>query len=120
MMLSAVIFAVLSIKIETGLTHMAQNLIWQMPENSFDRSLKKFRHYLTSNGYRSSTIDGYVDRIGRYLKFAKTDRPLPEDATKFRDSLLKKNPARNTLNNYRGFRLTSGCGSHGELCLYFQ
>jgi integrase/recombinase XerD len=38
--------------------------------------------------------------IGRYLKFAKTDRPLVDDAIKFRDSIMEKGLARSTLNNY--------------------
>lgn len=63
-------------------------------------ALKRFRHYLKNNGFRKSTIDGYVICAGKYLEFAKTDRPLIEDATRFRETLLEKNLARSTLNNY--------------------
>jgi len=72
--------------------------LWAMPEDSYESSLKKFQKYLSTNSYRSSTIDGYVDRVSRYLKFAKTDRPNHLHAEQFQASLTHR--SRSTINNY--------------------
>lgn len=45
---------------------------------NFDSALKSYRTYLIGSGLRNSTIESYVDRIGRFLTFAETDRPRPE------------------------------------------
>jgi integrase/recombinase XerD len=72
--------------------------LWAMPDDNYDQALKKFQKYLITNRYRSSTIDGYVDRVGRYLKFAKTDRPNHLHAEQFQTALTHRN--RSTVNNY--------------------
>jgi integrase/recombinase XerD len=63
-------------------------------------ALIRFERYLRDRGFRNSTIDGYVGCVSRYLKFAKTNTPLAEDAAMFRESLQDKSFARSTLNNY--------------------
>jgi integrase/recombinase XerD len=63
-------------------------------------ALARFERYLRDKGFRNSTIDGYVGCVARYLKFAKTDTPLAEDAVQFRESLQDRSLARSTLNNY--------------------
>lgn len=63
-------------------------------------ALMRFERYLRDKGFRDSTIDGYMVCAAKYLEFARTDRPVVEDATKFREALLEKNLARSTLNNY--------------------
>lgn len=68
--------------------------------NEINPALKRFERYLRDRGFRNSTIDGYMECAGMYLEFTQTDRPLAEDAIRFRDSLLEKNLARSTLNNY--------------------
>lgn len=72
--------------------------LWVMPDDNYDQALKKFQKYLITNRYRSSTIDGYVDKVGRYLKFAKTDRPNHLHAEQFQAALTHRN--RSTVNNY--------------------
>lgn len=78
------------------MTHMST--LWVMPDDNYDQALKKFQKYLITNRYRSSTIDGYVDKVGRYLKFAKTDRPNHLHAEQFQAALTHRN--RSTVNNY--------------------
>jgi len=46
-----------------------------------------------------TTINGYVQRIDRYLRFAKIDRPTEKNALAYRESVLDRHPSRSTLNN---------------------
>lgn len=39
----------------------------------FEAALKRFRRYLEDNGFRNSTIEGYVGNVGRYLKQIKIE-----------------------------------------------
>jgi integrase/recombinase XerD len=73
---------------------------WTYREADLDAAIKHFEGYLKNRGFRRSTMDGYLACVGIYLKFAKTDRPSSDDAIKFRETLLDKNLARSTLNNY--------------------
>lgn len=73
---------------------------WTYREADLDTAIKHFEDHLKDQGFRRSTIDGYLACVGIYLKFAKTDRPSSEDAIKFRKTLIDKNLARSTLNNY--------------------
>jgi hypothetical protein len=66
----------------------------------FEMPLRRYRRYLEDQGFRGSTVESYVGNVGRYLKFAKTDRPTTDTATCFRDTLHDKNLARSTINNY--------------------
>ncbi len=73
---------------------------WTYTEADLDSAIKHFEDHLKDRGFRRSTIDGSLACVGIYLKFAKTDRPSFEDAIKFRKTLIDKNLARSTLNNY--------------------
>jgi integrase/recombinase XerD len=66
----------------------------------FKPSLERFRVYLKSIGLRTSTIDMYVFRAGRYLQFAQTDMPSNDNFIQFRDMLQEKILSRSTINNY--------------------
>ncbi len=73
-----------------------------MPDSvcDFRHSLVMFQRYLKENGFRESTIDSYVERAGKYLEFAKTDKPSVEMFEKFRRTLHAKKLSRSTINNY--------------------
>ena len=73
---------------------------WTYKEADLDTALKHFEAHLKNRGFRQSTIDGYLVCVGIYLKFTKTERPSSEDAIKFRETLINRNLARSTLNNY--------------------
>jgi integrase/recombinase XerD len=66
----------------------------------FSVSLQRYKRYLKDIGFRDSTIDSYVGQVGRYLKFAGTDKPLVESATRFRQTLHEKRISRSSINNY--------------------
>jgi integrase/recombinase XerD len=66
----------------------------------FGPSLNRFRRYLEDQGRREATIEGYLGNVNRYLKFAKTDRPLDQDLERFRNSLAEKKTSRSTKNQY--------------------
>ena len=74
------------------------SLMWKMPDDNFD--LKRFKKFLTENHYRETTIDTYADRVERYLKFAKTDKPSYDKTTKFINILAEKRLSHSTINNY--------------------
>jgi integrase/recombinase XerD len=59
----------------------------------------RFRRYLENLGFRESTINDYVQRVDRYLRFAKTNRPTEKHALAYRESVLDRHPSRSTLNN---------------------
>lgn len=67
---------------------------------NFDNALKKYKRYLEEQGLRVSTIEEYSGNAGRYLRFAKTDRPSIEDYESFRGSLHEWKLSRSTLNQY--------------------
>jgi integrase/recombinase XerD len=68
--------------------------------NDFQPALIQFQRYLEDNGFRKSTIDSYLDRAGRYLQFAETNRPLPNTLDNFREILHTRHLSRSTINNY--------------------
>ncbi len=76
-------------------------------------AIKRFASYLKSRGFRTSSIDGYLVCAKGYLMFSGTDRPTQADAIKFRETLLEKNLARSTLNNY-SFAIKCYHKMHGE------
>lgn len=79
----------------------------------FEMPLRRYRRYLEDQGFRESTLESYVGNVGRYLKFAKTDRPTTDTATCFRDTLHDKNLARSTINNY-SFAMACYHSMYGE------
>jgi integrase/recombinase XerD len=66
----------------------------------FSAPLKRYERYLRNIGFRDSTIDSYVGHIGRYLKFAGTDKPNTESAQHFRQTLQERRLSRSSINNY--------------------
>lgn len=76
-------------------------LDWTIKESiDFKPTLVRYRNYLIDHGFRDSSIISYVSNIGRYLEFAKTDRPSPEMPFKFREELQSRKLSRSTINNY--------------------
>jgi integrase/recombinase XerD len=67
---------------------------------SFGVSLQRYKRYLKDIGFRDSTIDSYVGQVGRYLKFAGTDKPPIESAARFRQVLHEKRLSRSSISNY--------------------
>jgi integrase/recombinase XerD len=65
-----------------------------------DLSLSRFRRYLEHQGFRESTIQGYVSNISRYLKCINDNNPTIQDATQFMDHLHDWKISRSTLNQY--------------------
>ncbi len=78
------------------------NVDWSRKARKIDLkpALRKYQKYLQGLGFSQQTTESYVFRAGKYLEFCKTDHPTEEDYQRFRDSLLGKQLARNTLNNY--------------------
>jgi integrase/recombinase XerD len=77
------------------------NINWDIvPTTDFEPSLKRFRRYLENQGMRETTITGYIGNVGRYLKFAESDRPSNQDLERFRDLLSEKKVSRSTKNQY--------------------
>ncbi len=79
----------------------------------FEMPLRRYRRYLEDRGFRESTVESYIGNVGRYLKFAQTDRPTTDTATCFRDTLHDKNLARSTINNY-SFAMACYHSMYGE------
>jgi hypothetical protein len=50
----------------------------------FRPTLLRFRKYLVDNGFRNSTIESYVGHVGRFLEFAKSERPAASIAHAYR------------------------------------
>ena len=75
------------------------NIKWDIANiTDFKLALKRFRRYLEGQGMREATITGYMGNAGRYLKFAKSDRPLNQDFERFRDNLAERKVSRSTKN----------------------
>jgi len=83
----------------------------------FEPALRSFRRYLEDNGFRESTIEGYVGNVGRYLKFAGTDKPSEKDRITFRDELHNSKVSRSTLNQY-GYAIKAYHSMLGEEVSY--
>lgn len=66
----------------------------------FNKAIKKYKRYLEDQGLRNSTIEEYIGNAGRYLRFAKTDRPSMDDYESFRESLHEWKLSRSTINQY--------------------
>ena len=66
----------------------------------FGPALRRFRHYLEGQGMREATVTGYLGNVGRYLKFAQSDRPSGQDLERFRDILAERKASRSTKNQY--------------------
>jgi integrase/recombinase XerD len=73
---------------------------WQRSTTPQDNRLTKFRLFLQEKGIRDSTIESYVGNAKRYLAFAHTDHPSPEDYISFREMLHSERLSRSTLNQY--------------------
>jgi len=73
----------------------------RVTSGDFSVPLQRYMRYLKDNGFRDSTIESYVGQVGRYLKFAGTDRPPIESAIQFRQTLHEKRLSRSSINNYR-------------------
>jgi integrase/recombinase XerD len=74
---------------------------WKMqPIANFDLSTKSFKRYLENNGFRESTVEGYIGNAHRYLKFCGTERPSANDILRFQASLHDSKLSRSTLNQY--------------------
>jgi site-specific recombinase XerD len=71
---------------------------WMIP--SQDGSLGEFARYLRDKGIRTSTLNSYVLRVGRYLKFCDEKQPSQEIGQKFRDQLMDNGLSRSSINNY--------------------
>ena len=83
----------------------------------FEAALKRFKRYLEDNGFRNSTIEGYVGNVGRYLKFVATDKPSEKDRISFRDELHNSKLSRITLNQY-GYAIKAYHRMQGEEISY--
>lgn len=65
-----------------------------------DPALRRYTRYLENAGFSPATIQSHKYRVKKYLEFSKTDKPNEADFAQFRDYLLGRKLARNTLNNY--------------------
>ena len=76
-------------------------LNWELPtkDEDFMPNLTRFRHYLNDRGFRSSTIDGYVGYVKRFLEYAKMGHPPIDIAKSYREQLIQRHLSRSTLNN---------------------
>lgn len=76
-------------------------LNWELPtkDEDFMPNLTRFRHYLNDRGFRSSTIDGYVGYVKRFLEYAKMGHPSIDIAKSYREQLIQRHLSRSTLNN---------------------
>jgi len=83
-----------------GVIRMRQKLeiVWDLPDNG--TRLQRFRRYLRDKGVRQTTLDDYLKRAERYLRFCSHEQPSPETAQKYRDYLMDKNLSRSSVNNY--------------------
>jgi hypothetical protein len=79
------------------------NLNWSRNEETaldIDPSLIQFKKFLLNEGYRQSTIDGYVNAARIYLTYTQSINPSVEEAFKFREFLIQRNKKGSTINNY--------------------
>jgi len=74
------------------------SITWKIPNE--DTSLGKYARYLRDKGIRTSTLNSYVLRVGRYLKFCSQEQPSQETGQKFRDHLMDNGLSRSSINNY--------------------
>jgi integrase/recombinase XerD len=63
-------------------------------------ALKRYNRYLEDGGLRDSTITMYVFRVGKFLEFAKDNKPPVDEFTRFRETLNERCLSRSTINNY--------------------
>jgi len=56
-------------------------------KGDLEPTLRGYERYLVNLGFRQSSIDMYVFRVGKYLEFVETDQPSPSDFTRFREVL---------------------------------
>gem|GEM_PF-5703010 len=54
-------------------------------KQDFHSTLIRYKRYLENLGLRASTIESYLDRLGRYLEFAQNEWAPIECAIEFRD-----------------------------------
>jgi integrase/recombinase XerD len=71
---------------------------WTIPNE--DVQLKKFARYLRDKGIRTSTLNSYVFRVSRYLRFCNQEQLSQETAQEFRDQQMDKGLSRSSINNY--------------------
>lgn len=91
---------------------------WRMqPTVNFELSINNFKRYLENNGFRESTVEGYIGNIRRYLEFCKTDRPSSQDILRFQEALHDLKLSRSTLNQY-GYAIKAYHRMFGEKVEY--
>lgn len=67
---------------------------------SIDVALNRYKRHLEDKGFRTSTIEGYVGNVDRYLEFAQTDLPSNDNMKDYRALLFNRHLSRSTINNY--------------------
>ncbi len=72
----------------------------RVEDEDFESALRRFEGYLKNIGLRESTIEDYVSRVRRFLKYAHNDLPSVDVANSFREVIIERNLARSTINNY--------------------
>lgn len=72
----------------------------QAGKEDFKPVLKRYDRYLEENGIRASTRSSYVFRAGKFLEYAKEEKPQEEKFAMFRDLLHERKLSRSTINNY--------------------
>lgn len=97
------------------MTRQSVDVDWYKPHKTFDINpiLKRYENFLRSQGYRASTIIGYRTAIKRYLTYTNSNKPAPEDAAKFRGSLIEAQHAPSTVNHYSA-AIKAFHGMYGE------
>jgi integrase/recombinase XerD len=73
---------------------------WSRPQHDHPNALRRYKLYLCDLGFHVATIEMNVFRVGKYLEFAGTSKPDQSDFQRFREMLVDKRLARNTINNY--------------------
>ena len=65
----------------------------------FEPALRRFRSYMKNNGFRESTIIGYMASLKRFLTYAHDDKPSVDVAKSYRELMIERRLARSTINN---------------------
>ncbi|MFB3765825.1 MAG: phage integrase N-terminal SAM-like domain-containing protein [Methanotrichaceae archaeon] len=68
-------------------------------QTDFAPVLSRYRRSLESSGLKPSTIEGYVWRVGTFLKFTKNDKPPVSALKEFREYLIDKKLSLSGINN---------------------
>jgi hypothetical protein len=70
---------------------MKQNWCIKADIEDFKPFLSRFEGYLRGNGLRDFTVEDYVARVGRFLRYAQDYQPSIEVAKSFREQLVARN-----------------------------